>query len=307
MFGEPEYPSYLNLKIDEIEDRIQEASQIFSPCRLCPHACKVDRKNGQLGICRSGRDIFISSYNVHFGEEPPISGKFGSGTIFFTHCNLKCVYCQNYPISQFGNGKKVTILKLAQIMLELQRKKCHNVNLVTPTHFIFQIMQSIKIAIELGLQIPIVYNSSGYDSVEVLKLLRGIVDIYLPDARYSDNVLGEKYSGAPHYFEIMKSALKEMHHQVGDLILDENGIALSGLIIRHLILPERQSGTKKIMKFIAKKISPHTHVSLMSQYFPAYRAKEYLSLSRKINDEENKEALVEFKNAGLENGWFQEN
>ena len=306
MVKQLKYPSYLNLSIEEIGKRIQKAYNLFSPCQICPHKCKVNRNVGEQGLCNSGEDVFISSYNPHFGEEPPLSGRFGSGTIFFTHCNLKCVYCQNYPISQIGNGYKITSIKLAEIMLELQKRKCHNVNLVTPTHFVYQILQSIKIAIGLGLSIPIVYNTSGYESVHTLKLLDGIVDIYLPDARYADNRIAEKYSSAPGYFEVMKAALKEMHRQVGDLIIDKKGIAISGLIVRHLVLPEGLSGTKKIMDFIAGNISKNTHISLMSQYFPAYKAKDYPVLSRRITSEEYKEAIEDFKNAGLINGWFQE-
>jgi len=232
-------------------------------------------------------------------------GNFGSGTIFFTHCNLKCVYCQNYPISQLGNGNEVTLPELAKIMLALQKRKCHNINLVTPTHFIPQILKSLKLAIKLGLCIPMVYNTSGYESVETLKLLDNIVDIYLPDARYADNEIAEKYSSAPDYFEIMKEALKEMHRQVGDLALDQIGVARSGLIVRHLILPEGLSGTRKIMRFIAREVSPHTYISLMAQYFPAYQADQFPLLSRRINRKEYREALQVFKEEGLENGWFQ--
>jgi len=300
------YPSYLNLSIKEIEKRIQKAYNLFSPCQLCPHKCKVNRNVGEQGFCNSGEDIFISSYNAHFGEEPPLSGTFGSGTIFFTYCNLRCVYCQNYPISQLGNGYKISDMELAKIMLDLQERKCHNVNLVTPTHFAGRILNCIKLAIELGLHIPIVYNTSGYESVETLKLFDGIVNIYLPDARYADNRIAEKYSSAPGYFEVMKAALKEMHRQVGDLVIDKKGIAVSGLIVRHLVLPEGLSGTKKIMDFIAGNISKNTHISLMSQYFPAYKAKDYPVLSRRITPEEYKEAIEDFKNAGLINGWFQE-
>ena len=305
MIKELKYPSYLNLCKDELEKRIKKAYQLFSPCQICPHKCKVNRNEGELGICRSGEEVIISSYNAHFGEEPPLSGRFGSGTIFFTNCNLKCVYCQNYPISQLGNGNKVSLLKLAKIMLELQEKKCHNLNLVTPTHFVYQILQSIKIAIELGLHIPIVYNTRAYESVHTLKLLKGVVEIYLPDARYANNRIAEKYSAAPNYFEVMKMALKEMHRQVGDLLIDKNGIAVSGLIVRHLILPEGQSGTRKIMNFIAQEISLHTYISLMAQYFPAFKAEQYAKLSRRISSEEYREALKAFREEGLENGWFQ--
>ncbi len=306
MVKQLKYPSYLNLSIKEIEKRIQKAYNLFSPCQICPHKCKVNRNVGEQGFCNSGEDIFISSYNAHFGEEPPLSGRFGSGAIFFTYCNLKCVYCQNYPISQIGNGYKISDMELAKIMLDLQERKCHNVNLVTPTHFAGRILSSIKLAIEGGLYIPIVYNTSGYESVETLKLFDGIVDIYLPDARYADNRIAEKYSSAPGYFEVMKAALKEMHRQVGDLVIDKKGIAVSGLIVRHLVLPEGLSGTKKIMDFIAGNISKNTHISLMSQYFPAYKAKDYPVLSRRITPEEYKEAIEDFKNAGLINGWFQE-
>jgi len=299
------YPRYLNIKEEELDRRIEKAYKLLSPCEVCPRKCGVNRLEGEKGFCRSGEEVIVSSYNSHFGEEPPLVGNFGSGTIFFTNCNLKCVYCQNYPISQLGNGNKVSLSELAKIMLALQKRRCHNINLVTPTHFVPQILKSLKLAIKMGLHIPIVYNTSGYDSVNTLKLLDGVVDIYLPDARYADNEIARKYSVAPDYFEIMKKALKEMHRQVGDLMTDKIGIARSGLIIRHLVLPEGLSGTKKIMHFIAREISPHTYVSLMAQYFPAYQAGQFLPLSRRINREEYKEALQAFKEEGLENGWFQ--
>ncbi|GAI81544.1 unnamed protein product, partial [marine sediment metagenome] len=208
--------------------------------------------------------------------------------------NLKCVYCQNYPISQLGNGNKVTLQELAKIMLALQKRKCHNINLVTPTHFVPQILKSLKSAIKMGLHVPIVYNTSGYDSVNTLKLLDGVVDIYLPDARYADNEIAREYSSAPNYFEIMKKALKEMHRQVGNLVTDKIGVARSGLIVRHLVLPEDLSGTKKIMRFISRKISPHTYISLMAQYFPAYQAGQFPLLSRRISREEYREAFQAF-------------
>ena len=305
MIRKLKYPRYLNIKEEELDRRIEKAYKLLSPCEVCPRKCGVNRLEGEKGFCRSGEEVIVSSYNSHFGEEPPLVGNFGSGTIFFTNCNLKCVYCQNYPISQLGNGNKVSLSELAKIMLALQKRRCHNVNLVTPTHFVPQILKSLKLAIKMGLHIPIVYNTSGYDSVNTLKLLDGVVDIYLPDARYADNEIARKYSAAPDYFEIMKNALKEMHRQVGDLMTDKIGIARSGLIIRHLVLPEGLSGTKKIMHFIAREISPYTYVSLMAQYFPAYQAGQFLPLSRRINREEYKEALQVFKKEGLENGWFQ--
>ena len=305
MISKLKYPRYLNIKEEELDRRIEKAYKLLSPCEVCPRKCGVNRLEGEKGFCRSGEEVIVSSYNSHFGEEPPLVGNFGSGTIFFTNCNLKCVYCQNYPISQLGNGNKVSLSELAKIMLALQKRRCHNVNLVTPTHFVPQILKSLKLAIKMGLHIPIVYNTSGYDSVNTLKLLDGVVDIYLPDARYADNEIAREYSSAPGYFEIMKNALKEMHRQVGDLVTDKIGIARSGLIIRHLVLPEGLSSTKKIMHFIAREISPRTYVSLMAQYFPAYQAGQFLPLSRRINREEYKEALQAFKEEGLENGWFQ--
>jgi len=305
LIRELKYPGYLNIKEEELDRRIKKAYKLLSSCEVCPHQCRINRLKGEQGFCRSGEEVVVSSYNAHFGEEPPLVGNFGSGTIFFTHCNLKCVYCQNYPISQLGNGNKVSLPELAKIMLALQKRKCHNINLVTPTHFIPQILKSLKLAIKLGLCIPMVYNTSGYESVETLKLLDNIVDIYLPDARYADNEIAEKYSSAPDYFEIMKEALKEMYRQVGDLAVDETGVARSGLIVRHLVLPGGLSGTKKIMHFIAREISPHTYISLMAQYFPAYQAGQFPPLSRRIDKEEYREALQAFKEEGLENGWFQ--
>ena len=305
MIRKLKYPRYLNINEEEFDRRIEKAYKLLSSCEVCPHKCRVNRLKGERGFCRSSEEVMISSYNTHFGEEPPLVGNLGSGTIFFTNCNLKCVYCQNYPISQLGNGNKVTLQELAKIMLTLQKRKCHNINLVTPTHFVPQILKSLKLAIKMGLCIPIVYNTGGYDSVNTLKLLDSVVDIYLPDARYADNEKAIKYSSASDYFEIMKKALKEMHRQVGDLALDETGVARSGLIIRHLVLPEGLSGTKKIMRFIAREISPHTYISLMAQYFPAYQASQFPPLSRRIDKEEYREALQAFKEEGLENGWFQ--
>jgi putative pyruvate formate lyase activating enzyme len=300
------YPRYLNIKEEELDRRIEKAYKLLSPCEVCPRKCGVNRLEGEKGFCRSGEEVVVSSYNAHFGEEPPLVGNFGSGTIFFTNCNLKCVYCQNYPISQLGNGNKVSLSELAKIMLALQKRKCHNINLVTPTHFVPQILKSLKSAIKMGLRIPIVYNTSGYDSVNTLKLLDGITDIYLPDARYADNETARKYSSAPNYFEIMKKALKEMYRQVGNLVTDKIGVARSGLIVRHLVFPEGLIGTKKIMRFIAQEISPYTYISLMAQYFPAYQAGQFPPLSRRINRGEYREALQAFKEEGLENGWFQE-
>ena len=291
----------------ELQNRIDAAYKLLEGCRVCPRECGVNRlKNDKLGFCRSGLNPVISSVNPHHGEEPPLSGTRGSGTIFFTNCNLKCVYCQNYPISQMGAGTERTPGELACQMLWLQEQKCHNLNLVTPTHFMPQILKSIGIARERGFDLPIVYNTSGYESEEALRLLDGIVDIYLPDMRYSDKAAAMKYSIAPHYPEINRAAIREMYRQVGNLELGEDGVAKRGLIIRHLVLPGGISGTGGVMKFLAEEISKDVFISLMAQYFPAYKAREVKELSRRITAEEYEEAYRIMGKYGLENGWVQE-
>jgi putative pyruvate formate lyase activating enzyme len=290
----------------ELDNRIEAAYQLLESCRVCPRECGVNRlQNEKAGFCRSGLNPVISSVSPHHGEEPPLSGTKGSGTIFFTNCNLKCVYCQNYPISQLGNGAERTVGELACQMVWLQEQGCHNLNLVTPTHFMPQILKALAIARERGFELPIVYNTSGYESVEALRLLDGIVDIYLPDMRYSDNAVALKYSTAPHYPEINRAAIREMFRQVGNLVLDENGVAQRGLIIRHLVLPGGLSGTEGIMKFLAEEISKDVYISLMSQYFPAYRAREFKEIDRRIMPEEYDEAYEIMQKYGLENGWVQ--
>lgn len=291
----------------ELNERIESAYKLLEHCRVCPRECGVNRlKNDKMGFCRSGLNPVVSSASPHHGEEPPLSGDKGSGTIFFTNCNQRCVYCQNYPISQMGNGVERTPGELACQMMSLQDAGCHNLNLVTPTHFMPQILKALSIAKERGFSLPIVWNSSGYESVEALRLLDGIVDIYLPDMRYSDNAPAMKYSAAPHYVEINQAAIKEMYRQVGNLVLDDDGLAKRGLIIRHLILTGGISGTEGIMKFLAKEISKDVYISLMSQYFPAYRAKEFKEINRRITVEEYEEAYRIMRKYGLENGWVQE-
>ena len=291
----------------ELEHRIEEAYQLLEHCRVCPRECGVNRlKDDKLGFCRSGLNPMISSVSAHHGEEPPLSGAKGSGTIFFTNCNMKCVYCQNYPISQMGNGAERTVGELACQMTWLQEQGCHNLNLVTPTHFMPQILKALGIAQERGFSLPIVYNTSGYESVEALRLLDGIVDIYLPDMRYGDDKAAMRYSIAPHYVEINRAAVKEMFRQVGNLVLDdEHGIAKQGLIIRHLVLPGGISGTEEVMKFLAEEISKDVAISLMSQYFPAFKATEFKELNRRITAEEYEEAYQIMQKYGLENGWVQ--
>jgi len=291
----------------ELQKRIEAAYGLLESCRVCSRECGVNRlKNEKDGFCRSGLNPIISSVSPHHGEEPPLSGTRGSGTIFFTNCNLKCVYCQNYPISQMGNGAERTTGELACQMLWLQEQGCHNLNLVTPTHFMPQVLKALGIARERGFNLPIVYNTSGYESLEALRLLDGIVDIYLPDMRYSDDAMALRYSAAPHYPEINRAAIREMFRQVGNLELDEKGVAQRGLIIRHLVLPGGLSGTDGVMKFLAEEISKDVYISLMSQYFPAYKANEYKELNRRINEEEYDKAYDIKMRCGLKNGWVQE-
>ncbi len=291
----------------ELQNRIEAAYQLLESCRVCPRECGVNRlKNDKLGFCRSGLNPIISSVSPHHGEEPPLSGTKGSGTVFFANCNLKCVYCQNYPISQMGNGAERTPGELACQMLWLQEQGCHNLNLVTPTHFMPQILKALGIAKERGFSLPVVYNTSGYESLEALQLLDGIVDIYLPDMRYSDKAAALKYSIAPGYPEINRAAIREMFRQVGNLVLDENGLAQRGLIIRHLVLPGGLSGTESVMKFLAEEISKDVYISLMSQYFPAYKATENKDINRRISEQEYDEAYDIKMKYGLKNGWVQE-
>ncbi len=274
-------------------------------CDICPRECHVDRTMGQTGICGQTDRVKISSANLHYGEEPPISGTNGSGTIFLTGCNLKCVYCQNYPISQMQHGVEVSQLTLVDKMLGLQKMGAHNINFVTPTHYGAQIADAIVTAREKGLKIPIVYNSSGYEKVEVLETMRGLIDVYMPDMRYGEMEAAECYSSAPDYPEVNRRAIAEMHRQAGVLELDDDGIAVKGLLIRHLVLPNNLSGSEKIFKFIAEEISEETYISLMSQYFPAYRAGEFERISRRLNKKEYLIAKRLMEKYNLTNGWFQ--
>jgi putative pyruvate formate lyase activating enzyme len=263
-------------------------------------------KDDKLGFCRSGLNPVISSVSPHHGEEPPLSGTKGSGTIFLTNCNLRCVYCQNYPISQMGNGTVRTTGELACQMLSLQEQGCHNLNLVTPTHFVPQILKALGIARDRGFALPIVYNTGGYESLETLRLLDGIVDIYLPDMRYNDNAVALKYSDAPHYVESNRAAIREMYRQVGNLVMDEQGIAKRGMIIRHLVLPGGLSGTEGVMKFLAEEISQDVTISLMSQYFPACKTGEFPEINRRITEAEYDAAYESKMKYDLKNGWIQE-
>jgi len=302
---QPFIPGYLRLSPVEFEKRIKAAFALLSPCRLCPRKCEKDRMKGERGICQAGALPEVSSFNLHHGEEPGISGWRGSGAIFFAHCNLRCVFCQNYPISQLGHGNETDSAKLAEMMLELQADGGHNINFVTPTHLVPWIIEAVFLAREKGLKIPLVYNTGGYDSLEELKLLDGIVDIYMPDMKYNDNNVAKKFSNAPDYVEKNRAAIKEMHRQVGDLVSDDAGVALQGLLIRHLVLPEGLAGTEGVMKFIAQEVSSKTALSLMSQYFPAHRAHQFPELGRRINQGEYALAEQAMEKEGLEEGWKQ--
>ena len=309
------YPSYLNLSKKNLKERINTLFEILKNCEICPRKCHVNRLKGEKGYCQVGYSPMVSAYHPHFGEESPLVGRHGSGTIFMTSCNLSCVYCQNYEISQLRIGEKVSFERLAEMMIELQNLGCHNINFVTPTHQVPQIVKALEIAIEMGLKIPLVYNTNAYDSVETLKLLDGIFDIYMPDAKYSDNEIAIKYSNAPNYFEIMKKAIKEMHRQVGDLKITDSkmkindleipeGVAIRGLIVRHLVLPNNLAGSEKIFEFLAKEISKNTFLNIMDQYWPAWKAFKYPELSRKITQKEFEETINLAKKFGLKRLYF---
>jgi len=291
--------AYIKLHKSELWEKVRTAENILKECALCPRNCRVDRTAGEKGFCRTGDKPFVASYGPHFGEERPLVGRFGSGTIFFSYCNLGCIFCQNWTISHLGEGSEITFERLAGIMLELQDMGCHNINLVTPTHQMPMILHSIAIASESGLRIPIVYNCGGYESVEAIKILEGIVDIYMPDFKYSDPQMALKYSKAKDYPEKAKAAIKEMHSQVGDLIVNEMGTALRGLLVRHLVLPEGISGTKEIVRFISEEVSENTYMNIMDQYYPCCKAFENPPLDRRITTKEYSDAVKMALEAGL--------
>jgi putative pyruvate formate lyase activating enzyme len=287
----------------DLKAKSEEAIEFLQNCWLCPRNCKVNRLEGEVGYCQTGRWAIVSSYGPHFGEEPELVGSGGSGTIFFGHCNLSCIFCQNYDISQLGNGQVTKANELANMMLALQKMGCHNINLVSPSHVIAQILEALDLAREKGLRLPIVYNSGGYDSVSALKFLEGVVDIYMPDAKYSDSELAKKYSLANNYFDVNKQALKEMHRQVGDLITDDREVVLKGLLIRHLVLPNRIAGSFEVLRFIAEEISKDSYVNIMMQYRPCYHADRYLELSRRITRQEYQEVVEFAEKIGLHRGF----
>jgi len=293
-------------KIDkkELEEKIKYINSLLSPCKLCPRNCRVNRSEDKRGFCKGGLLPAIGSFHSHFGEEPPISGRDGSGTIFFSNCNLRCVFCQNYPVSQSGEGKEISIENLTDIMIRLQSIGCHNINFVTPTHYAAQILAALLIAKERGLRIPLVYNCGGYESLEVLKILDGVIDIYMPDFKYGDNISAKKYSSAADYLEVVKLAIKEMYRQVGNLVI-ENGIAVKGLLVRHLVLPNNKASSKNVFEFISKEISPNVAVNIMGQYYPTHLAHKYPEIDRFLTIQEYKDTLRMANEVGLNYGWRQ--
>ena len=293
-------PAYLETyNRDLLNEKIEKAYEILNACNLCPRGCGVDRLSGEKGICQTGEHAIVSSFNPHFGEESPLVGDHGSGTIFFARCNLLCVFCQNYDISHEGEGVEFSSEQLAKAMLFLQDKGCPNINFVTPTHVVPQILAALAKAIEAGLRVPLVYNTGGYDSSETLAILDGVFDIYMPDFKFWDTKVAEELSDAPDYPEVAREALKEMHRQVGDLVMDQQEIAQRGLLIRHLVLPEGLAGTRQVMRFLARKISPDTYVNIMAQYRPCGRASEVEALRRTITEEEHQEAIQMAHDEGI--------
>jgi putative pyruvate formate lyase activating enzyme len=297
-------PSYIEAYNDgSLKDRIEKLYTILEKCALCPHKCGALRLEGEKGICLSSDKVTVSTAMPHFGEESPLVGRGGSGTIFFMNCNLRCVFCQNYNISHQSKGEEVTVERLAEFMLYLQGVGCLNINLVTPTQYAPQIISALEIAIPIGLNIPLVWNCGGYESVEVIKLLDGIVDIYMPDVKFGDSKNAMRFSQAPNYFENLQLVLKEMHRQVGDLKMDENNIATRGLLIRHLVMPGGIAKSMNILKFIARDISPHSYVNIMDQYRPAYKAFKYPNLNRRISSEEYEMVTKNSRKVGLSRGF----
>lgn len=290
----------------ELKELAKILDKILDKCVICPHRCRVNRKRGEKGFCEAEYEPVISSAMPHHGEEPPISGTKGSGTIFFTYCNMKCAYCQNYQISQEYEGNKVSISSLADIMLRLQAMGCHNINLVSPTIWVPQIVKALFIARKKGLVIPIVYNTGGYDSPQIIKMLNGLIDIYMPDARYSSSIMAEKYSMVKDYVKYNKQSLKEMYTQVGGLKLDSNGVAKKGLLLRLLVMPNNISGTKETLDFIKSELSTDVYLSIMAQYYPTYKARNYPELNRRIKAKEYLEIVNYAEKLGFSFGWTQD-
>ncbi len=294
-------PAYLQLlRSGELKRRTAEAYARLEACDICARECGVNRLLNPEGAgCHTGERAIVSSYGPHFGEEDPLVGSGGSGTIFFSRCNLRCQYCQNYEISQMGIGQEVEPEDLARMMLSLQSQGCHNINFVSPSHVVPQILAGLLVAAEAGLRLPLVYNTGGYDSLKTLALLDGVIDIYMPDAKYADAGVAQRYSKIRNYPAVNQAAIREMHRQVGDLTMDERGVAQRGVLVRHLVLPKGLAGTAEIVRFLRDKVSPNTYINVMAQYRPCYRAHELPPLSRRISSEEVAEAVRLAEEAGL--------
>lgn len=293
-------PLYLETEPEEIDKRILKLRRVWENCTLCPRFCKINRAHNEKGTCRAGNRLFLASFGPHYGEESVLTGSRGSGTIFFMHCNLECVFCQNWSISRaVEKGEETSTEELADIMLQLQKQGCHNINLVTPTPYLPLIVEALGKALPRGLKLPLVYNCGGYENPETLQLLQGLVDIYMPDAKYFNLEIAQKYSGVQDYPHYLKEALKEMHRQVGDLKLDQRGLAYRGLLIRHLVLPHELAGTEELADFLAKEVSMKTALNVMDQYYPAYRAREYPELNRRTTREEFLKAADAAQKRGL--------
>ncbi len=302
--GTPWRPAYLKLEeAGGFAERVEQAQEVFEACELCPRRCAVNRRAGRRGFCRASATVTVHSHSPHFGEELPLVGRRGSGTIFFSHCNLRCVFCQNWPIAHEGRGREVTDEQLADMMLDLQRIGCHNINLVTPTHVMPNILAATRIAMRKGLRLPLCYNTSGYERVEMVRLLDGIVDIYLPDLKFMDGAHPARLSDAraDDYPEMAKRAIIEMRRQVGDLVTDRDGIALRGLMVRHLVMPNRLAGTREFVRWVAENLSPRTYVNIMAQYRVEHRAFEHPPIARAITPQEFLEAMDWAEAAGLTN------
>ncbi|MDD5191009.1 MAG: radical SAM protein [Dehalococcoidales bacterium] len=304
-------PHYLALyNSGELWRRVKALEARLAACDLCPHNCRVNRLQGQVGFCNSGVLPIIARVCEHHGEEPPLSGVHGSGTVFFGNCNMRCVYCQNCQISQNPESlkqKEMTVAALAKQLIHLQDElHCHNINFVSPSHFVPQMVRAVYEAIPLGLKIPLVYNTGGYDSVNTLKLLDGIIDVYLPDLRYADNTIALRYSGVKNYVPAVRAAIKEMHRQVGNLVIDENDTAVRGLIVRHLILPNDLAGSEASLSWLVREISPAVFVSIMAQYYPTHLADQFPEINRRISTEEYERVTALLANLEIDNGWVQD-
>jgi putative pyruvate formate lyase activating enzyme len=287
-----------------LAERVEEARARLEACDLCPRGCGANRLAGERGACGGGAAAAVSSAGPHYGEEPPLVGRGGSGTIFFTHCGLRCVFCQNCDISHLGEGREVTAPELAAAMLELQRHGCHNINFVTPTHYLPQILEAVGIAAGMGLGVPLVWNCGGYESVEALVLLEGVVDMYMPDVKFGKAGRAERYCDAPDYFERAQEAVREMHRQAGDLVIGPEGLARRGLLVRHLVLPASAAGTEEVVRFLAEDVSRDTYVNIMDQYRPCFRAGEFPEISRRVRAEEFTAAAEAARKTGLHRGFL---